>query len=342
MNTIYDKPFKTYDQQIDILRSRNIIIDDVEFAKKALCTCSYYALINGYKNTFLSVKGSDNFIPGTKFEHLYTLYFFDTSLNQILFKYILHIERSLKSKISYLISEKYGVYTDTHSAVSCDSADYLHKSHYSNSNNKRSDILHKLRKCLLDPKHNASLEHYLNNKNHVPSWILITNIPLGLAIEWYSILKNEDKATICSQFLPSLLLSIEERKEFLYKSLMLFREYRNRIAHGNRTFNMYGLPILPKKQLLLLSYNNLSESEYCSGLGQNDLFSVLCALIILSNDKYITTNLISECRTLFYPYIEGKILFNKKTIFDIFKLPEDTFNRLINISSKMYDVEFRT
>ena len=101
MNIAFDKPFKTYDQQIEILRSRNIIINDIDFAKKALCNCSYYALINGYKNTFLSVKGSDKFIEGTKFEHLYTLYFLDTSLNQILFKYILHIERSLKSKISY-------------------------------------------------------------------------------------------------------------------------------------------------------------------------------------------------------------------------------------------------
>lgn len=193
MSFIYDKPFRTYDQQIEILRSRNIIIEDVDFAKRALCNCSYYALINGYKNTFLSVRGSDNFIEGTKFEHLYTLYFFDTSLNQILFKYILHIERSLKSKISYLISEIYGVYTDTQLTVSRDPVDYLHKSHYSNSNNKRSDILYKLRKCLLEPKHNASLEHYLNNKNHVPPWVLVTNIPLGLAIEWYSILKNNDK-----------------------------------------------------------------------------------------------------------------------------------------------------
>ena len=340
MNIAFDKPFKTYDQQIEILRSRNIIINDIDFAKKALCNCSYYALINGYKNTFLSVKGSDKFIEGTKFEHLYTLYFLDTSLNQILFKYILHIERSLKSKISYLISEKYGVYTDTQLTVSRDPADYLHKSHYSNSNNRRSDILYKLRKCLLEPKHNASLEHYLNNKNHVPAWVLVTNIPLGLVIEWYSILINNDKTTICNQFLPSLQLSVEECKEFLYKSLMLFREYRNRIAHGNRTFNMYGLPILPKKQLLLLSHNNLSKTEYGLGLGQNDLLSVLYALILLSNDKYIATNLMSELYSLFYPYRGDNLFFNGKTIFEIFKLPKDIFNRLSNILQERYNIDF--
>ncbi len=331
MNIIYDKPFKTYEQLIELLRSRNIIIEDVEFAKRALCTCSYYTLINGYKNTFLSVKGSDNFIPGTKFEHLYTLHFFDTSLNQILFKYILHMEQSLKSKLTYLISDKYGVYTDKNLDVSCDPVDYLHKSHYSNSNNKRSDILYKLHKYLHNPNHNASLEHYLNNKNHVPAWILATNIPLGLTIEWYSILKKDDKTDICCQFIPLNRLSIEECKEFLTKSFMLFREYRNKIAHGNRTFNMNDLPLLPKKQLLLLSNNNLSELEYNSGYGQNDLLSVLYALIILSNDKYISHNLMNDCHSLFYPYIENKILFNGKTIFDIFKLPNDIFNRLANI-----------
>lgn len=103
---------------------------------------------------------------------------------------------------------------------------------------------------------------------------------------------------------------------------------------------MYGLPILPKKQLLLLSHNNLSKTEYGLGLGQNDLLSVLYALILLSNDKYIATNLMSELYSLFYPYRGDNLFFNGKTIFEIFKLPKDIFNRLSNILQERYNIDF--
>ena len=73
---------------------------------------SYYMIINGYKTSFLNIPGTDNFVPGTKFEQLYTLHTIDISINQTLFKYILYIEQSLKTRISYLVSDKYGVFTD--------------------------------------------------------------------------------------------------------------------------------------------------------------------------------------------------------------------------------------
>lgn len=45
----YDKPFKTYDEQISILESRNVIIDDYDFARRVLSGLSYYTIVNGYK-----------------------------------------------------------------------------------------------------------------------------------------------------------------------------------------------------------------------------------------------------------------------------------------------------
>lgn len=46
-----EKPFRTIDEQIDILRSRGVIIDDIETARKALETISYYRL-SGYSYPF--------------------------------------------------------------------------------------------------------------------------------------------------------------------------------------------------------------------------------------------------------------------------------------------------
>ena len=43
----YDKPFKTYEQLLELLESRNFIIDDKTFAIDVLKNISYYTLING-------------------------------------------------------------------------------------------------------------------------------------------------------------------------------------------------------------------------------------------------------------------------------------------------------
>ncbi len=121
----YDKPFITYAQMIELMESRNIIVDDKDLAVMALQNFSYYSLVNGYKNTFIQDSSSDSFIDGTKFEELYTLHIIDTGLNNILFKYIIYLEKALKSRLSYLISEKYGVYTDYNNHRNNSPDDYL-------------------------------------------------------------------------------------------------------------------------------------------------------------------------------------------------------------------------
>lgn len=332
--TTWDKPFITYDQMIELMKKRNIIINDVEFAKKTISNLSYYGLINGYKNTFLTVPSSDKFIEGTKFEELYTINLIDVSLNNIIFKYILYLEKSLKSKVSYVVSQKYGVYTNPNDYTFKDCNDYLCRKYYSRSNGKRNSILIKLKDSIHNHRDNSIIEHYINDKNHIPAWILTYNIPFGLAIEWYSILKDDDKKAVCNEFISTTLLTTDEKKEFLRKALMLAKEYRNKIAHGNRTFNIRNLPILPKKPLLLLSHNCISESEYNQGMGQSDILAVMILLIILCNDKYLITNFYSELFSLFNPYINTT--FNTKTIFEVFGMPNTTLHRILQLINYIY------
>ena len=51
-----EKIFKTIDEQIDILNSRNVVIDDYDKAYNLLSKNNYYYLINGYKNLFIDSK----------------------------------------------------------------------------------------------------------------------------------------------------------------------------------------------------------------------------------------------------------------------------------------------
>ena len=53
------KPFKTYDEQIEILSNRDLDINNPEYAKIILSQVNYYNLINGYKALFLDNTSSN-------------------------------------------------------------------------------------------------------------------------------------------------------------------------------------------------------------------------------------------------------------------------------------------
>jgi abortive infection bacteriophage resistance protein len=332
--TVYDKPFKDYNELIEIMKQRHIEIDDNEFAIHALQNFSYYGIVNGYKNTFLQIPGTDNFIPGTQFTELYTLHLIDTSLNNVIFKYILYLEKALKSRLSYLVAQKYGVYTDQNDFSFSDPNDYLYARYYSNSTGKRINILKGLKEYISRSGYSPIMLHYINHKNHIPPWILTTNIPYGLTIEWFNILKSDDKKAICDSFISPGMCSDEKNKEFIRKSFEITKEYRNKIAHGNRTFSIDSLPQLPKEQLLTFTFNAVSESEYNNKLGQNDTMAVLLSLMVMLCDPYLITNFRSELSSILMPYHD--VRFNKKTVFEVFGFPNDLFDRLENLAIRKF------
>jgi abortive infection bacteriophage resistance protein len=97
------KEFKTIDEQINLLKSRGMNIPDEQRAKKYLLTNNYYNIINGYSKPFLKEK--EVYLPGTTFDEVSRLYFFDKELKQTLFNYILDAEHHLKSIFAYRFAE---------------------------------------------------------------------------------------------------------------------------------------------------------------------------------------------------------------------------------------------
>lgn len=67
---------RTYDDQIGILKSRGLIIDNEEFAKSILKNIGYYKLSGFYKFFYKNIKENTEreFKEGTKFEDIYNLY----------------------------------------------------------------------------------------------------------------------------------------------------------------------------------------------------------------------------------------------------------------------------
>lgn len=84
------KPFKTYRQQLAILRSRGLDIKNGSRAIRILKRENYYSVINGYKNIFLDKKSSvEKYKQGTSFEDIYSLFDFDRNIRHLFLKNIL-------------------------------------------------------------------------------------------------------------------------------------------------------------------------------------------------------------------------------------------------------------
>lgn len=66
-------PFKTWEQQLEQIRKKNIELNE-EFKSeyiKILKNHSYYSLINGYKPIFLKDGKKDEMIDETRFDYFY-------------------------------------------------------------------------------------------------------------------------------------------------------------------------------------------------------------------------------------------------------------------------------
>ena len=101
------KPFMTYEQQIQKLRDKNLTITDVEEAKSILRHDGYYALITGYKDLFKN-PSTKNYRDGTTLQDILALYQFDEQLRELTLRHLLHIERHIRSTLSYAFCDQFG------------------------------------------------------------------------------------------------------------------------------------------------------------------------------------------------------------------------------------------
>ena len=89
-----EKIFKTLDEQISILQSKGLTIPDENYAKEILLRENYFFL-SGYRHLFLVSETNRVFLPGTTFNELYSLFYFDRHIRNILFRNLLIIENNI-------------------------------------------------------------------------------------------------------------------------------------------------------------------------------------------------------------------------------------------------------
>ena len=256
-----EKSFRTIDEQIDILVSKGLIIEDIDEAKEILLRENYF-FINGYRILLMNSYSDKKFVVGSTFRELYSIFLFDRYFRNILFKNIMIIENQLKSVISYQLSKKYG-YHDK---------DYLNPKNFIQDKDKSRrvrDLIDKMKRQIrINGSHHMATLHYMNNYGYIPLWVLVKVLSFGIVCELFAILKREDQLAVADVFGVT--------PEYLENFLPILANYRNLCAHEDVVYEHK-----TEKSILNNKYHELlhiprMDDEYI--YGKNDVFSMMIIL----------------------------------------------------------------
>ncbi|PWL44608.1 MAG: hypothetical protein DBY43_00045 [Clostridiaceae bacterium] len=255
------KVFKTIQEQISILESKGLIIDDYLFTEDILIRENYF-FISGYRHLFLKSPKDRNFIKGTTFRELYALFNFDRQVRNIVFKNLLIIENNLKSIISYQLSKKYGFREK----------DYLKPENFTKVPDKQrqlSDTLKKMKRQIrVNGAQHSATSHYLKNYGYIPLWVVVKVLSFGIVGELYTVMKREDQEEIANIY----DLSINN----LLTYLPILSNYRNLCAHEDILYDHRTQKIIGDTRYHDGLDIPTTDGEYI--YGKDDLFALIIIL----------------------------------------------------------------
>jgi len=104
----YNKHPKSFEDQVDLLKARGLIIENDERAIKILTYISYNRLSNYWWQMLAEPKDEEQFIEGSKFITAFRSYQFDSRLRAYTFHAIEQIEIAIRTQVIYHLSHKHG------------------------------------------------------------------------------------------------------------------------------------------------------------------------------------------------------------------------------------------
>jgi len=269
------KEFKTIEEQINILISRNVLVDNENYAKALLVDVNYYNLMAN-RNLFEYDNQHNIFPKIIKIEDLANVYFFNFDLRNFLFKCMSYIESSIKTKIAYVHTSKYGPlgYKDVNNFV------MSAKDIGDNGLTYHDEIMSSLSKEI-DRSQEEYITWHKNQYKDIPFWVAINKLSFGDMSKFYRLMIHSDKKAVAKYFNAGPL-QIE-------KWLWQFSVLRNVCAHqGN---------------LIVWKYQSIPlDSEYDGMYIQNTFFQYIIALFLLINCDHVMCQFIEDLLSLLKKY----------------------------------------
>ena len=219
------KPATTIDEQLDLLKTRGLAIQDEDKAREILLDIGYYRLgfyLFPFEKSYPQLRNrTHEYIDGATFEDAVKLYYFDFDLRLLLTRYLTRIEIAFRTALIYNLSNKYSP-----NSVWFISPSVVSRSYARNFENKV---------YTADFKRNPIIQrHHQKNPNDrfAPSWKTLEFMTFGAVMKLYEQLKERDDKILIAQKLGI-------RQVVTFESYMhTIREVRNACAHGHLLYEL--------------------------------------------------------------------------------------------------------
>ena len=266
------KKFVTFDEQVDlIINHKHITVVDKENAKDILSRIGYFPLMEGYKHLFRK-QNSNIYKTETTFDEIVNLYYFDEKLRELFLRYLLRIERHLRTLISYYFVECYGISQD----------EYLNVNNY-NKARKYKNVINKL-VVILEKTTNTTDYNYINyyreTYGNLPLWVTTNVLTFGSLSKMFTVLPKSIKSRICKHF-----NNINQNQMDSFLSVLT--KYRNVCAHGECLFSYKTVDSISDTSLHEKLKLPKKGNQYIKG--KQDLFAVVIVFrYLLPNSDFLT------------------------------------------------------
>jgi abortive infection bacteriophage resistance protein len=207
------KAATTYNQQLQILSDRGVVIDDPDKCRHILQNINYYR----FTAYFLPFKLSDKqYIPGTSMLRVYRIYEFDRKLRRLLFSPLEEVEVYFRARLSYLHAHKYGP------------VGYLDSSNYRPKHNHQR-FTEKLDNEVNSNKNVLFVQHHLMKYGGVfPIWAAMELFTFGMLSYFYADMRAADQKEIAK--------ALNTTSDNIRSWLICCSSLRNICAHYGRLY----------------------------------------------------------------------------------------------------------
>jgi abortive infection bacteriophage resistance protein len=242
------KDAKTYQEQLDLLKARGLVVADEPAALHCLEHHNYYRL-SPYRFPFTRPGNRDAFQPGTTFEQLWALYTFDRQLRHLVIEACKSVEISLRSRWAYEVGHRLGP------------LGYLENAHFS------TPLVHARTLAKLHDEMERSKEDFIKHHRGTllmpwpPAWVIVEIASFGNISTLLSQLRQSairqaiatpfgmDEQTFCSLMHHlSVLRNTAAHHSRLWNRLFVFKFKLPRKKPPHLRANFYEDPLLPKQE----------------------------------------------------------------------------------------------
>lgn len=176
--TRYNKPPLNYSEQVKLLESRGLIIENKKKAERLLANISYYRLSAYMLPYKVCMNGviQDLFKAGTTLNMVYDLYKFDRKLRLLLFDAIERIEVAIRTQIVTQLSLKYGSHWQDNRSIFREPHKCRRRNGTTFTDDVFSDIQEHIQDRLCNDRSETFIQHYRETYSepaNPPSWMSV-------------------------------------------------------------------------------------------------------------------------------------------------------------------------